>query len=225
MAQFRQGTPEKQLLDLIEKPKNQKSLHAAVIKYQGLSLFSFGALKGRVYFLKNKIKDIFKEGKLYQVDIKTLNQFLKFCVFILAFYFVINLAVSIASLKKDLNLKIKFEKRAESESAPARSLLKTLTYYLEKARERDIFNMGMKVPLDIGAANRGPSSRILEATKDLRLVGIAWSDDPDVMIEDTKNQRTLFLKKGQSFDNDVKLKAVYKDRVILSYGGEEIELR
>jgi hypothetical protein len=55
-------------------------------------------------------------------------------------------------------------------------------------------------------------------------VGISWSDDPDVMIEDTKTQRTFFLKKGQMID-DIKLEAVFKDKVILNYLGEEIELK
>lgn len=225
MAQFKQNTPEKQLLDLIEKPGGQKSLQSAVIKYHGLSLFSFGALKGRASFLKNRLRDIFKDGRLYQLNVKTLNRVLKLFALILFLYFIINLAVSIAGLRKDLNLKVEPVKRAETESTPVASLLKTVTYYLEKARERDIFNMGAKRPLDAALANRGSTSRILEATKDFRLVGIAWSNDPDVMIEDTKNQRTLFLKKGQLVDNEIKLKAVYKDKVILSYGQEEIELR
>jgi type II secretory pathway component PulC len=66
---------------------------------------------------------------------------------------------------------------------------------------------------------------VVEATKHLRLVGISWSDDPDIMIEDTKTQRTLFLKKGKLIDNEIKVQAVFKDKVILSYNGEEIELR
>jgi hypothetical protein len=45
------------------------------------------------------------------------------------------------------------------------------------------------------------------------------------MIEDTKTQRTLFLKKGQRIDNEIKVEAIFKDKVILSYKGEEIELK
>ena len=45
------------------------------------------------------------------------------------------------------------------------------------------------------------------------------------MIEDSKTQRTFFLKKGQIIEIDLVLKDVFKDKVILSYGGEEVELR
>jgi hypothetical protein len=225
MAPFKQDTPEKQLLDLIEKPANHKSPHLAAARYHGLSFFSFKAMKGRFSFFKNKFKGLFKNDRIYQVDVKTLNQFLKFTVILLSLYFVLNLSVSLFGLKKDLDLKIDLENAKAEETAPAVSLLKTLTYYLEKARERDLFNMGVNLPLEVTTAARGPSPRIIEATKDFRLVGISWSDDPDVMIEDTANQRTLFLKKGQTFGNDVRLKGVFKDRVILGFAGEEIELR
>jgi type II secretory pathway component PulC len=72
---------------------------------------------------------------------------------------------------------------------------------------------------------KGPSSRIIEATQNLKLVGISWSNDPDVMIEDTQNHRTLFLKKGRLINNEIKVEAIFKDKVVLSYQGEEIELR
>ncbi|MFH0826289.1 MAG: hypothetical protein V1923_00165 [Candidatus Omnitrophota bacterium] len=224
MTPFKQNSPEKQLLDLIEKPKGPKSLNPATLKFQGLRLFSFQALKGRVAYLQHGFKALFKDGKIYQVDVKALNQILKLCVVFLAVYFVINLAVAFLSLNKGLDLKADSEKSQKEEGAKA-SLLKSLTFYLEKARDRDVFHMGRGLPVEIASAGRGSSAKILEATKDFRLVGIAWSEDPDVMIEDTANQRTLFLKRGQTFANDVKLKAVYKDKVILGYGQEEIELR
>jgi len=219
-------TPEKQLLKLIEKPMGQSSLHAAAIKYHGLSLFSLGALKGRFAFFKNRFKLDFKSAELRQLDVKALNQILKFCVLLLACYFVINVSVSAVHLKKGVSLEAKIEKIPEAKPFQMASLLKSVSYYLEKARERDIFRIGIrKSELEAGMFTKGPSQRILEVTQDLRLVGISWSGDPDVMIEDTKNKRTIFLKKGQMVNNEIKLEAVFRDKVILSYGGEEIELR
>ncbi|KPK97827.1 MAG: hypothetical protein AMJ95_07115 [Omnitrophica WOR_2 bacterium SM23_72] len=225
MVAFNQNTPEKQLLDLIEKPKGQKSLDRTALKFQGLRFFSFQALKGRLAYLQHAFKTLFKEGKIYQIDVRALNQILKLCVVFLAVYFVINLAVALLSLNKELDLKAESEKSQKEEVVKASSLLKSLTFYAEKARERDLFHISRDLPVEIVTMGRGPSPRILEATKDFRLVGIAWSEDPDVMIEDTANQRTLFLKRGQTFGNNVKLKAVYKDKVVLGYGKEEIELR
>jgi len=225
MAQEKPVTPEKQLLNLIEKPMAQSTLQAAAIKYHGRSLFSFGALKGRFAFFKNRVDD-FKAGGVQQLDLGLLNEALIFCVFILASYLIISSAMSIVSLKKGLNLNVKIEKAPEVKVSQIASFLKSASYYLEKARERDIFKMGANAPApQMGVASRGPSQRIIEATQDLRLVGISWSDDPDIMIENTKSQKTYFLKKGQTIDNEIKVKAVFKDKVILSYLGEEIELR
>jgi hypothetical protein len=140
---------------------------------------------------------------------------------ILAVYFVINLLFSIVRAKEALNLKLEIDKNAKSLISQVSSLLKAETHYLEKARERNIFKIGMKGK---DTKSKTPSLRITEATQNLKLVGISWSDDPDVMIEDTKTQRTFFLKKGQMID-DIKLEAVFKDKVILSYLEEEIELK
>jgi len=215
-------SPEKQLLNLIENPKAKDSLKTATIKYQSLGLFSLGAFKGRWAFFKNKGREFFFTGKFF--DLKFVNQVLRIFVFILGFYFLLNLGFGLINLRKELAFQIKEEKVSGSSSLPVSSFLKGLTSYLEKARERDIFKMGLRVsPQDLGV--RLPSERIVEVTKNLKLVGIAWSEDPDVMIEDTQHQRTYFLKKGQVMDNGVKLKAVFKDKVILSWSGEEIELR
>jgi hypothetical protein len=222
----RQNTPEKQLLNLIEKPNSPRALHSASLKYHSLSFLTLAGLQAWILFLENNLRALFKDGRIYQVDVKTVNQFLKLCVILFGVYFIVNLTVSVIGLRKDLNLRGKFEKKAALEGEGTKSLLKSLTYYLEKARERDLFKMGRKLPLETAnTVNKGPSARIIEATKDFRLVGISWSNDPDVMIEDTANQRTLFLKRGQTFANNVKLNAVYKDKVTLGFEGEEVELR
>ena len=225
MAQGNQATPEKQLLNLIEKQTGQKSLHAAAVKYRGLSLFSLAALKGRFAFLSNRFKGLFKSGDLHELNIRAVNQVLQICVFILAVYFAVNLSTSIINLRKGIKLKT-IEEAGQVQTSPAVSFLKKQAmYYLEKSRERDIFRMGVKKPDPVTGFSKGPSQRIIEATKDLKLVGISWSEDPIVMIEDTKTSRTFFLRKGQDIDNVIKLKAVFKDKVVLSFEQEELELR
>jgi hypothetical protein len=105
--------------------------------------------------------------------------------------------------------------------APA--LKSSVSVYLEKIRQRDIFSLGERTASFV-AESRGPSSRIISATENLKLVGISWSNDPDAMIEDKKALRTFFVKRGQMIGY-VKVQAIFKDKVILSYGGEEIELK
>ncbi len=224
MVEEKSASPEKQLLELIEKPAAKSSIQATAIKYQGLSLFSLGALKGRLSFFKNRFKGLLKPSGIQQLDIKAVNLALRFFVFILVLYFVFHLSLSLMNMRKELEFKIELDKAGEIRTSQIASFLKSASYYLEKARGRDIFRMGVK-PVLTGGASKGPSSRIIEATQHFKLVGISWSDDPDVMIEDTKNQRTLFLKKGNMVDSAVKLEAVFKDKVILSYAGEEVELK
>ena len=46
----------------------------------------------------------------------------------------------------------------------------------------------------------------------------------DAMIEDTQALRTFFVKRGQML-GQVKVEAIFKDKIILSCDGEEAELR
>jgi len=226
MAGEKPLTPEKELLNLIEKPVQRGSLRTASIRYQGMSLFSWGALQGRFAFLKNRFKFGAGAGGLRQPDIRSVNLVLEIAFVVLVAYLAVSVTVSALRLRKDIKLKIAVEKAPEGAEYPIASFLKATSYYLEKARERDIFRMGGKAPASGSSlASRGPSQRVLEATQNLKLVGISWSDDPDVMIEDTKTQRTFFLKMGQMIDNTIKIEAVFKDRVILTCEGEQITLR
>jgi hypothetical protein len=222
MAQDKPPSPEKQLLKLIEEPKVQGSAQAAAIKHLGLSLLSLSALKARFSFLKERLSNSFKTGKFYYFNVKTINIFLALVTSILTLYFITNLIISLVNLKKNLNLEFKIVKSQHSIDSKVVSALKATSYYLEKVRARDIFKMGSKKKEEEEV--KVPSSKIIGATQNLKLVGISWSGDPDAMIEDTKALRTFFVKRGQMI-GEVKVQGIFKDRVVLSYEGEELELR
>jgi type II secretory pathway component PulC len=70
------------------------------------------------------------------------------------------------------------------------------------------------------------SANVAEMTKDLKLVGIIWSANPEAMIEYGKDARTYTLKKGDSFNGDqFKIKEVSRNSAILeiSVGGKSSE--
>ena len=46
-----------------------------------------------------------------------------------------------------------------------------------------------------------------------------------MIIEDKAIQKTYFVKRGQTVGNNVKVEAVFKDKVVLSFDGQEFELR
>lgn len=224
MAAERKSTAEKQLLNLIEKSQ-PGDIQQAVVKRAGFSLFSWGALKGRVSFFKKKIKDSLSSERK-SLDIKRINAILGAGVFVLVGYFVISSTILALNLEKSLTLSSEIKVSKQGITPKMASPLKKLSYYLEKVRVRDIFNPLTKVaePSETGEQSRRVGFKIAEATKDLKLVGISWSNDPDAMIEDKGRNRVYFLKKGEAIGK-IRIVAIFKDKVVLSYEGEELELR
>lgn len=229
MGQEKPLTPERQLLNLIEGgAAGHGSLKAEEIKHRGLSLLSAQAWLGRISFLRRESVKWFQGGGLRRFEIKDINKVLSFFAVILLVYFMVNLYILAVNFGKmpGLNIKIKQpQKTIPSIQAP--TVLRALTYYLEKIRARDIFIMGKvsQPEAETGVPKPSPS-RVAEVTQSLRLAGISWSTDPDAMLEDTKAQKTYFVKKGQILDTiNVKVEAIFKDKVILSFEGAEIELK
>jgi len=224
MAQEKPPTPERQLLNLIEGSSAKANVQVQAIKHRGLSFFSFGAWLGRAAFYKQGFTHWLSAGEFRRLDIKAVNKILGFFLFILSAYFISSLFISLAKFNKIPELEIKYNGILKPSAQKEAELTKVVSYYLEKVRARDIFKMGEKKTGT--TAEKAPSGRIVELAQNLKLVGISWSNDPDVMLEDTKAQRTYFLKKGQMLENlNLKLEAVFKDKIILSCEGQEIELR
>ena len=228
MVQERSVTPEKQLLKLIEaKPGDLPAASKArAIKRKGLSFFSPGAWLGRVSFFKARYKQKIKVSQLFRFDIKIFNRALLGVASMLLVYFVIDVSASVISLRDMPILDYQPQETPKAILQESTDLLKFEASYLSKIRQRDIFKMGI-APVgkkDIGADLKPATSAIVDATAHLRLVGISWSESPDVLIEDTRALRTFFVKRGQSIDH-VKIEAIFRDKVVLSYEGEEVELK
>jgi hypothetical protein len=227
MAQEEPNTPEKQLLGLIEDTKAQGSGQKRT-RPKFLHYLSVTALRGRISFLVEKL-NLRQFAKVPPLDIKTLNIVLKICAGGLALYFVANLIISIASLSKIPELGLDISERAYAAPAHATSLLKKVSYYTDKALERDIFSFESLITTseieEVMPPEEALVSKLQEAMSTLRLVGIAWSDEPDAMIEDKGSGEVHFVRRGDLIDGKVKVEMIMRDRVLLSYEGEEAELR
>lgn len=219
-------TPEKELLNLIEGAKDNKPhLEREIFKRKVGSLFSFGAIAGRISFLRDWLKAGFKDKRFY-VDIKTTNRILGLFIFILTAYLIFSILMSIMNFKKTLNNLEPMDEIRQIQSLDNHQpqTLNTVSYYLQKAKDRNIFAMADAL-IDKESEKKQKRSLMEEIVQNLRLVGISWSDDPVAIIEDTNRKQAFFLKKGQKI-NDLTVKEIYyKDKVILSYAGQEIELR
>ncbi len=227
MAQKERGTPEKQLLRLLENEGSKgASVKGQAVKKKGLSLFSPGAWKGRLFFFKDGFKKGARGVSAPQIDIKSVNRMIVLSIIALIGYLVFTLYVSIDNLNTLPNLTSGMKDTLKSAGFPEVSPLKAISYYTEKVIERNIFKMGMT---DIGAREEvvilePAAETIVELIQNLRLVGISWSDEPDAMIEDVEAVRTFYVRRGHMIGM-LKVQAIFKDKVILSYEGAEVELK
>lgn len=232
MAQERPTTPEKQLLDLIEDPKEQ-DVSQKKIKRRSFNLFSFSALRGRLSFFIESVQSgtVFKKALF---DIKGLNKMLQVSILLLLVYLAGNFALSVNKLKKVPEFVTRTARSSEIPVAELSS--KNISYYLEGPRSRDIFRFGdfgvqeeieeengeYEVPAPVEEA----LSKAEMLAQQLGLVGIGWSDDPDVMIKNVESDKIYFLKRGERIEGSIKVEAIFQDKVILTYdNGKEMELR
>lgn len=74
------------------------------------------------------------------------------------------------------------------------------------------------------AHSQGPSQSAQDLSARLSLMGIMGGEPPQVIIQDTKTQKTFFVSPGQAVVDGATLKSVLENRVILELRGEEIEL-
>jgi len=90
-------------------------------------------------------------------------------------------------------------------------------------------NFFLPANLKVESGTEQENAEVLEKLKDFKLVGIIWSQNPEVMIENAKDSRTYTLKKGESLNEEFKIKEISRNSAILevnsSSGTREYELR
>lgn len=69
--------------------------------------------------------------------------------------------------------------------------------------------------------------KVIDRTKDLKLVGISWLDTADsasAMVENTGSGMTYFLRSGDKI-NEVTVTSIYADSIVVEFQGEQLEIR
>lgn len=226
MATDESLTPEKQLLKLIENPK-QASVRVESAKREGKKWFSFPALKGRLDFWKGtSVKQWFslKRFSGSARGVEQVNGVLKVLIVIMVLYTGYSVFKMVKEIKNAANLILTPDSTAPDVSTSALGL-QSVSYYLEKIKGRNIFVSAQ--PESVVMVNKVAAEEVVEGDpfKDFSLVGIAWSNDPEAMIEDAKLNKTFFVKRGQSLANGVRVVTIFKDKVILGHKNKEFELR
>ncbi|MFH1476429.1 MAG: type II secretion system protein N [Verrucomicrobiota bacterium] len=93
--------------------------------------------------------------------------------------------------------------------------------YVKISRQRDIFSYEQHAAAEDSTI--AEKSTALQAKTDLHLVGIYFSEQPEVIIEDKAEKKTYFLKEGENIKG-IKVKSIRQDRVILESDGMDWEL-
>ncbi len=94
--------------------------------------------------------------------------------------------------------------------------------YVKISKQRDIFSREQHAAVKDAAVAEKPD--IPRTKPDLQLVGIYFSQEPEVIIEDKAEKKTYFLKEGENIKGIIKIKSIRQDRVILESNGTEWEL-
>ena len=229
MAQEKPSTPEKQLLNLIEDSQEQDGSQKK-IKRSSFNLVSLAALRGRYSFLLESIRS----GSFFKktfFDIKGINKILQICIALLILYIIVHFTLSTIKLKEIPEFAANIS-RSSGEIRSVELTSQRISDYLEGPRSRNIFRFGDSPIVEkeeVEEVARPVEIIVSKAellAQNLELVGIGWSDNPDVMIKNNEMNKTYFLKRGERIEGLIKVEAVFQDKVILTYGdGQEIELR
>ena len=213
-------TPEEQLLNLIEKEEESK---APIPRRRRFSFFRPSNLKKFWFFLpffkrilRNQLLKL--KVSLKEPNLKVFNKVLTSVSVILFIYLITDFSFTRPDIRQ-------FEKRPLAALEPR--FKETITdqahsflYYLEMVQRRNIFTT---LKLQTAEIHKEEAKKVLNTlVQDLALVGISWGKEPQVMIEDKKAKKTYFLKTGEMI-NELKIETILKDRIILTYDGEEME--
>lgn len=212
-------TPEEKLLKIIENPNSAKAvkLKPKKIKINFLSFLSpakfAGAFK-QILKDKNKVKSFF-------LNLKFINQALIVIAGILTVYLIFDFIKGRPNLDK---ITAYTSERIAAAAAPVKAeaeiKLAGISDYLAQIAKRDIFHF---IPLRREEKLPEAKQVLEDLLKNLKLVGIIWSKNPQAMIEDKSGNRTLLLNEGDMIDK-MKVKQILRDKVIISYEDQEMEL-
>ena len=232
----RKPTPEEQLLKLIENPDagpqaGTPAKPGASKKTGRGASFSFGKLPGFLDYFKNSFGSKKSSGGVaLSVDIKSVNKVLVLLVFVSVIYLFVDL-LFLKSGQADFLSQV-------GTSDPVYPLMESdagqepleLASYMNTLRTRNPFlpppapqDMVVTPEEEFTAQPSQSEGGLTDALQGLKLVGVSWAKEPLAMIEDIATGKTYFVRRGQEVKG-VKIQTVLKEKVVVTYNGQEGEL-
>jgi hypothetical protein len=223
-------TPEQELLKIIEAKKgtqDEPQIKAKATLHQTKTYLSGAGIRARSSYFKDILKGITFQKPT--IDFRTVNTMLMLLASVAVIILLADFITSTAGMGSEVEAAFSTSEQAKGFKFSEIASIRNSSYYLEKARKRDIFDIvpervvTVTTNADGEVIDEGPSEIILKSA-DLKLVGISWSQDPDVMVENTKSNKTFFLKRGDTV-NGLTISDILRDKIILNYKGDEVELK
>lgn len=207
-------TPEEKLLRLIENPGSD--LKAAKQPLRIPNLFSLKKIKAAI-MESGALKENFK---LRLFNLKFINRALMAASLIITAYLVSDFVNGRPNLLRIDAYALDMSGRAPQAEIQREGKVLNLSDYLSQVDKRDVFHF---IPVKKEEKPPAAKEALNTAASNLKLVGIIWSKNPQAMIEDKKENKTLLVNPGEAI-GQIKVKQILKDKVIIGYEDQEMEL-
>lgn len=202
-------TPEEKLLKIIENPNVEKRRVPVAAKIRSLGALPLKDWLDSFHLDKNSFK---------KFNLKLANKVIIIICAIITVVWVFNFLSTGIKLSKRFKQITMSGAVSTQEEQKAQKIDVGIEEATAQASRRNMFTLM-------------PSKEEAQAAVDvgltlgsLKLVGILWSDSPQAMIENTKEQKTYFVSKGDKI-GDIDVRNILKDRVVVGKGTEEWDLR
>jgi len=204
-------TPEERLLKIIESPGIQKAKVYLSAKAKAINIKTLAAWFKGLRLDKNIIK---------KIDLRLANKIVaSLCGFMTLFLLFDFFRVG-GNLRSRFEKTLQASKTAITEEKKVAIPSVNIEEVLAQAKRRNVFTF-LPAP---SQAQASLSPDITEMISNFKLVGIIWSNNPQAMIENPKEQRTFLLSQGEQV-GQVKIKKIFQDKVVIEVEGQEQELR
>ena len=213
---------EERLLRVIEKGQ-ARTASVAMEANKGSSLFKWI----RMWFAHHYARPIGREGDATLKMLRTLSGVLWLALACFGIYFAMNFMAHYRTPLHERaisNIKRMTGKSTGQIEAPAQAELKTQSQYVDAMQNPNPFT-GSEEEVAVTDNVRGssPAEKLAEMTKGLVVVGINRGPNPDAIVENSQEKRTYFVKAGDKI-NELTVKEIKHDTVLLTYEGEDVEI-
>lgn len=157
----------------------------------------------------------------FSFTIKTLNQilFLAIIASICGLVYEMQNGMKLIGTNVDLQEDVTMSRSVADIALPTN---KDIQVYMDKINSRNIFR-----PYEAPVVKTATQINLAKRLSKFKLVGVAWLDLPEtasIMIEDTENKATYFLKQSEQLEG-VTVKTIYTDRVVFGDENEETTIK